>query len=264
MGVRIDIYAVDVTLLGQLLARPLNEILSHYCVNGTVDGRDLQFHFDSPPKSESFSCRPGGSFRRLVWHNSDLETDELLGSISGFPALTITAREYYSQRSAVSYSGFLEAMSHCHGIDGVTTLSIGYRRWWIGSLLDYLDRSKIVSTEDFHFYADLFSRFLGPYLSGKDLPKNSWKISPEDRMFVPVCDELESIGIWSDVETKLVLELIHQLLDLKPLYKKPSKNVGIAPKDDIDWTDWVETMLKSFLKLEMLSYKNLRIMTYIG
>ena len=261
MGVRIEIFAVDEPRFEALIENSIGTALQQYFQHGTDSANHLYF-WDVPRELE-FIAYPLTKFSirtlRAPFEERVVEWDELKSD----PFLSTKLGDYLSSDSDVGLSIFLSRFSECRNVDFIRNISSGYRRWWIGSLLDYAEKAGDVSAQDYAEVAAIFQKMLRGYECGKFLPLTDWK--PNKGIFPVLPGEVSEMGVWTADETQRVLQFVHSLLrKAEPNFAKPPGKIGIAVETDAEWNEWVRFMIKQLLTIEGLKFDRLKVVSFIS
>jgi hypothetical protein len=126
--------------------------------------------------------------------------------------------------------------------------------------MDYARRN--VSAQDCEQVSLILKKILRGYECGTAMPPSNWMPTQEDFSVVP--GEASGMGLWTENETRQVIQFIHAVMGSKPVFKRPAGRIGIAVETDEEWNEWVHEMLKQLLAIEELRFEQLRIISFVG
>jgi hypothetical protein len=245
MGVRITLFAVDLSQFSSVIHQSLWDWLWYYVDHGTPDKDAFRTGINDEEKT-TFLARPqvgvvarvGAKEARLSRLNKPNE-----------PLLTKSLQDHLGD-SPWGLKELLTALSHCPSNKSVRLLTQGNRRWWIGSFLEYSEYTLGPNAPDYIYLASLFQRMLRGYDCGKVLPKSDTNVNDVPFPVLMQDDPDLRMSVWTDEETCLVVEIIRSIMNKDAKFAMPPSTVGIAPANDEDWNDWVHKMIGHILAID--------------
>lgn len=267
MGVYLSFFAIDLPRFQETLNQSLVDLL-WLSVKHSPEDHGLHFSdlassagmYEALPK---FGCVRVINFGQDANHNkpSYRLTEEETHAI---PFLSTTIREYIRQNASDDLLRFLQTSTLFPAGNWVKLLGCS-KRAWIGSFLDGIEQSELVSPHEYERLVILFQKVLRGYSAYKPLPERVYAVTDFVLPVIPSADDGPWMGVWSQTETTFVLRLIHQLLD-----KKDKLRFGIPPdvtyrdnEDEATWNDWVYEMLGQLLQAELLNFAEVNIISFI-
>jgi hypothetical protein len=259
MGVRINMYAVDVPPFEAFIDQSVGAALWHYVSNGS--DRERVISWDDADSQQRYRAAPGS-----------LTTIEKRGKrvtltrerVAEEPFFQQRVRDYLGRESSYALLCLLRALSHCPPADFVREITTGHRRWWIGELLDYADQAPSISREDFARFVVLCQKVLRGCDCGKPLPERPFTVTDFRFPVIPKDDTDMWMGVWSDGETEFALDILRRIAEQQPRFKAPPGPVGIAPEAEEDWDKWVHEMIRQVLVIGGLKFRRLNVVTFIS
>jgi hypothetical protein len=158
----------------------------------------------------------------------------------------------------------LRALADCPPFQFATEITEGYRRWWIGSFLDYFVHQPDIPREDRDEVTALLLRVLRIYDCGSSLPPSTYSLADFDFPVRPVDDADMNIAHWTWEEARLVIRVLQSVRDRWPVFASPPGSVGIGPETDDEWNEWVHQMIAKLLLLQDLKYHRPWVATFIA
>jgi len=129
----------------------------------------------------------------------------------------------------------------------VQPLLNGHRRWWVGSFVESLRRSRWhLNTDDVAYAEGLLSLMLGKFNCGAAIRA----VSPSaTRAAFPISPGSEAdchMAVFSAIDFEFLrLFFAERLGDEDRRFARPTSSVGIAPGNDDDWDAWVREVIQS-------------------
>jgi hypothetical protein len=191
------------------------------------------------------------------------------------PFLAMKAREYLTTNSSYEISKFLRALEACPESNAVRTVSWSYRRWWIGSFLDYVDLNHYASPEEYSKLVAMLHKVLRNGNCGKTIPKNPYQLSDLEFPVIPDEDIDHYMGVWTPDEVKFFVSLVHRLFEQRiPIFSTPPldrefwiqrgwSSLELA-KEDSEFNEFVHAVLKELLQVETTGFENPAIVSFMG
>lgn len=259
MGVRISIYAVDELGFASWLNQPISELLNYYAENGLDSLRNL--HFIDSERNLYFHSSPK---RKVTVHGNETSLSQLSErDLYSDPFLARTAGELLQKDSSIALEMFMGCLSSCPAIECIREVTTGFRRWWIGSLLERAEQSKTLSKADYQEITFLLQKLLGPYECGKNIQRRDWKLCKNDFIIIPEC--AEGMCVWTAVEASRLLALLRELLAKdKPHFVAPSGAIGICPEKEEDWDEWVHSSLQQLFQIGEFHSEHMKVVGFIS
>jgi hypothetical protein len=168
-----------------------------------------------------------------------------------------------SQESSYALLSLLRVLRRCPTTIFVREISTRNRRWWIGSLLDYAERSHVFSRADYERFVFLCQKMLRGSDCGKLLPHRVVALSDSSFPVIPKDDADLRIGVWSEDETQFALDFLCRIEEQRPRFKAPPGRVGIAPQTEEEWNDWVHMMIRQVLAIRELEFEAINVVSFI-
>jgi hypothetical protein len=258
MGVRISIYAVDEPKFAALVDRPLRDLLQFHAANGSRPNESL--HFCDVERDLYFHSSPQAG---LTFHGGNQPLAEVPVEIFELDSfLDRPAREMLQTDSSLALEIFVDRLSACPSIDCIKEITSGYRRWWIGSLLDAARTAPMVEPDEYRAVETMFRRLLGPYSCGDDL--DGIDAAPSRNDFVIVPEDSQGMSVWTLNEVKTLIHFIHSLIEKEaPRFHATRGRIGIAVKTEDEWNEWLHIMLAHLLRLESVEFAQLKVLGFI-
>jgi hypothetical protein len=252
MGVRISIYAVDVPKFEAFVQQLLVSVLWYYADYGPATNQSLHFYgeLNYSANHEYGVSAWKDQKRRKLRDRSEIPE----------PLLAQTLRDYLTREESITLLSVLGCLSQCVTVDWCKEITRGYRRWWIGSFLDYLDRVDWVNRQDYLAIAELVQKVLRPYDCGKALPKKQYELGDFTFPIKPASEPDYYMGVWTASEAQFAMLLIRELLEEhEPRFTAPPD----TSDDGTDWNEWVHKMLNQLYSIANLTYDNLAVVSFI-
>jgi hypothetical protein len=258
MGVRIDAYAIDVPPFEDFLAQASGRVLRYVVEHASApEAAVVWWDTDRGPIC---AVPREGVFRVLQVRKENL----LEASSSRDPFMIRSAEDYLREGHSLRLSSILDALSRCPDAKFVRRITEGYRRWWIGSLLDFAEQSRLLTPEDYARCALVWQKLLRGYGCGKLLPSRKFYLASFQFPILPADDTDMYMGVWTEEEAYFLVGCLRRILEAGPRFKAPPLEVGIGPETDDDWNDWVHEMIGQFLVIEALNdYSRLAVVSFI-
>lgn len=260
MGIRLAIYAVDLSRLDKFLASTLVEVFRVYIKRGKDPGQRLLIVSDET--DDTFTAVPQGEIRGTVrtasGRNQKVIAEHQLDEV---PLLQRTVRDYINHTSNYNTRWILQAFSNCEGIDFIQRIMDGQRRWWVGSVLQ--SAKAILPSNEYGELVYLFRKLLRGMNCGYPIPKDDVGVNVKGLPFSLKDNPDFRTGRWSEDETFTALDLLSKLLTLSPSFTPPPGPVGIAP-DPSEWHVWVHAAVASILDVWDLDYFERNVLSFIG
>ncbi len=180
------------------------------------------------------------------------------------PQLSESLQNYLECHSPWELKTLLTALAQCDSNDVVRLISSGNRRWWIGSFLDYAEKTLGPTAPDFLWLVSLFQIILQGYDCGKILPKSQ---AGSPSFLLPLILREDSdirTSLWTEEETRFVVESFRSIWSENAKYSRPHSQVGIAPETDEEWTDWVHQMVGQIVALETFPLARRSVIGFIS
>lgn len=302
MGVYISLYAVDLARLEPFLDRSLASMLWYHAKHGVgkPDEDDHEPYYgvvSSDYSTEYISFPRRGGVKKNRLRSSQPLTDLTEGESFTDPFLAIKVKDYLGEDSYY-IANFLGALEDCPEAKAVRCISKGYRRWWIGSFLDCVDKNKYASPQEYSQLVAMFQKVLRVYNCGKPLPESSYELANLTFPVIPEEDIDLWMGVWTEGEVSFILQFIHSLLEQHgPFFRAPagtmpvpdSKKPSMAWDDpllaqmvlqehnpdnaaaglasgmtDAEWNEWVHRMLDQLLRIEGLGYERPNVVSFLS
>jgi hypothetical protein len=258
MGVRISIYAVDVPSFEAFIDQPIGDALWRYAENGS--DRERIIYWTDMQRERSYRAAPGEPLK-YEQHSAWIPLTK--ASISEHPFLKEKIRDYLARDHSFSLMWLLRGLSRFPPTDFVREITTGYRRWWIGSLLDYAERAPDISGDDFARFVSLCQKILRGRDCGRALPEREIGLADFSFPVIP-CDDTDLwIGVWSEDESRFALDFLRRIEHHRPRFKRPPGPIGIAPESEDEWDKWVHEMIRQVLVIAELKFDRPNVLTFI-
>lgn len=266
MGVRIQLYAVDLAGLDELLDQSVGDLLWLYAERGLrrdpPDEMDELWWHDEQSRRH-YCAYPGEP--PYVWCSPHQEPVVLTReAIAEHSFLSKTVREHLARDESWGLMALLQAFSQCASYPFIRRITHGQRRWWIGSLLAYAEQAPSIAREEYEQFVLLWQKVLRVYDCGKPLPARPIALGDFDFPIIPTDDTDLWMGVWTKEEAKLMVTVLEQIQSQQPRFAVPPKWVGLASAGtDDEWNEWVYRMIEQVLVLRELNIKDLRVVSFI-
>ncbi|WP_165234804.1 hypothetical protein [Aquisphaera insulae] len=266
MGVRIEAYAVDVPALVDFLAQPVGSVLQYVVDHGTDREAGAVSWWE--PDRGPVRAVPGDAVLRTTIPRSASPSrrEDIPNPASSCDLfLARAASEHVREESSDALRSLLRALSGCTGIGFVKRITSGYRRWWIGSLLDFTEKSGLLTPEELARFALNWQKVLRGYKCGSMLPHAEIDLKSFDFPLIPSDDRGLWMGVWTEDEARFMIDRLGRILTLGPRFKAPPlPEVGIAPESDDDWNEWVHGMIREFMTIgDIRGFSRLAMVSFI-
>jgi hypothetical protein len=260
MALRISFYAVDLVPFDQVLSWSLADLLSYVGEKTAGDAHGLALIVE---RCRHWASPQNAVFRRTLGQGQDAPMSG--PEVAADPCLAISCKEYLQQGTAGDMKAMLGALAECSTFPSVQELESGYKRWWIGSLLDWVELSQVFESDEYAQYEDLFFKVLCGHSCGK-LPAVQWsRLSGADFPVVPASEDVVRMGVWTPEELDLFVLYTQMLLTFKPQFgAAPGFRTKAATEPDPWWNEWVHRMLGMLLNIETLGYDRPNMVSFIG
>ena len=173
-------------------------------------------------------------------------------------------RDVLDGGSAYFFANVLRSLSSVPEVEFVEKIISGHRRWWIGSLLNYLESSRCFPEQDVMRFVSLTEKILRGRDCGRAIPKPEFSVAAFPLPIHPEDDTDLSMGVWTADEAAFVVDLFRRVKDQNPQFREPPERTGLALMTDLDWNDWVHEMIDQILKIDQLVFEETRIITFIN
>ncbi len=293
MGVRISLYAIDLPQFRIFLDRSLASTLWFYAENGSPDW-PLPFT-DLEPSFARYVSSPmiGVRMHKEGQHWVDLTRPETFAD----PFLSTKLQDYLNNSDSFALKFVLRALALCASVNWVQPISEAYRRWWIGSFLDYVEQDTGLSPDGYARLAAIFQKILRIYNCGKALPELEYKLSDFDFPVIPIEDDDLWMGVWTETEVRFVLDFLHSLLKRNaPHFTAPPETIVVADSKrgalrfddelllemiaqehnpysgaaglasgliDQEWNEWVQQMIEELLRVDDFGFEEPNLVSFI-
>jgi hypothetical protein len=243
MGVRITLFAVDVPQFITFIQRSVWEWLWQYVDSGPPNGPVARIWVNKEKSTRIIQATPqvgvvGPDGKRL--HRLNTPAD---------PLLSCSLHDYLTRNSPWKLYDLLDAMVECPN-ESVRLIARSQRRWWIGSVLDYAEKTLGSTAPDYRHLASLFQRVLRGYDCGKILPKSRDTV-PDFRFPLFLQDDPDlRMGVWTEEETLFVLETIRSITYEKTRFAILPGTAGFPPDTDEAWNQWVQEIVGQILAID--------------
>jgi hypothetical protein len=161
-----------------------------------------------------------------------------------------SVQAYLAQMSTWEFYKLLTELSQRPGQELVRLVTKGYQRWWIGSFLDYAEKTLSSKGPDYKYLVPRFQRILRGYDCGKILPKvhDTANESP----FPPNLHDDPDLrmAVWTDDETNSILAIIRSIAAESAKFTRPPHKLHFAWETDEGWQNWVQQMIAQLLAIE--------------
>jgi hypothetical protein len=255
MGIRIEMYAVDLPPFNRLLENRLGEVLRLYADHGTSEyslryfGDGTESDYCAQPKKGVFWLTRKA--QRVADGELPAELNRRLGDV-------------LEGGTTYFLAGVLQALSSVPAIEWIEEITSDHRRWWIGSLFDYLECSSRFPKQDVLRLTALFQIVLRGRDCGKPMLRHEVNVADFAFPVHPQDDPDFSMGVWTGDEAAFVVDLFRRVKDQNPQFRQPPGPIGFAPTTDVGWNEWVNEMMEQILAIGRLAFEEMRIITFIG
>ncbi len=266
MGVRIQLYAVDLAGLDELLDQPVGDVLWLYAERGLrrdPPGEVDELCWYDEQSRGYYIAYPGEP--PYVWSSPRHEPVVLTReTVAEHPFLSKTIREHLARDESWGLMALLQAFSQCASYPFIRRVTHGQRRWWIGSLLAYAEQAPGIAREDYEQFVLLWQKVLRGCDCGKPLPSRSFTLGDFAFPIIPTDDAGLQMGVWTQEEAEFVVTVLEQIRAQQPRFAAPPECVGLASDaGDDTWNEWVHRMIGQVLVLRELNFKDLRVVSFI-
>ncbi len=256
---------VDLPQFEAYLEEPLGDILWYYAENGEDTQNPLTFFQETKQSrvSNLFWSMPGKGVNMRRWPDKKWQS---LTKGAEYPDsfLLQKAHAYLIKTESYALHNLLDCLSCCPALTWVQSISTGYRRAWIGSLLDYADCDPRISADEYLTIVTLFQKVLRHYNCGKPLPERQFTLSDFRFPVIPADDTGFWMGVWTDSELTLMLRFLNKLTsEPKPFFRAPPESTGIEPDTDDEWNEWVWKMISQLRRAETLEFEKPYLVSFI-
>ena len=260
MGVRIYAYGIDLPRLDAFLDTSLRDLIGRYYREGD-DSRD-RLYLNDRETNDAFLVVPGRFIRGAITGKGGRACSEFTDAqLPEIPLVERSVREHLSGNSNYQSYWVVNALSTCTRIDFVHRLIDGQRRWWIGSVLQFVQDS-VHDQETYNELVHLFGRVLRGFDCGHPVFAADVGIVTDGLPFTPEEDPDIRVGRWSEQETSAAVEILSNVLSSSPTFTPPRGPLGIVP-DDSEWQEWVHGNVAALLSVGDLDYAERNVLTYI-
>jgi hypothetical protein len=261
MGVRICAYAVGVPPLEDFLAHPTGRVLQYVVEHG--NDREAAVAWWEADRG-SIWAMPGEAVFRVQHGPKRGDKDVIPDAVcSCDPFLARVAGDFLRGEDGFKLNSLLRALSRCPDVGFIKWITEGYRRWWIGSLLEFTEQSRILAPEEYSRFVLLWQKVLRRYDCGKRLLPAVFDRTRFDFPIIPADDSHMLMGVWTE-EAYFVVDRLEQILSLGPRFKLPPEEVGIGSETDDDRNEWVHEMVRQFLVIgDILDFRRLAVVSFI-
>lgn len=269
MGVRIDMYAVDIPFFESFLDRSVADALwLYYDDIGSNEQRVLRFYIgDESDYMAMYYVKPGEGV--FLWCNKEKKPIERSTSEHAF--LTMKLRDYFTGENGIylikyspSLNNLLDCFSLCPSIKFIVPITTGYKYWWVEDFLEYAESAYCIQAKDHAEAVTLFRKILRVYGHpwGSRKAQDAYKLNDFSFPIMPVDDIDLWMGVWTDSDVAFVINLIELLMEQDPNFEHPS---GLLT-DSRDPDSWilVHNRLQEILQIKKLNFKELRVVSFIG
>src|SRR5689334_22311704 len=143
MGIRISLFAVDVPAFAEFIKRPLGDLFWYFSDHASGNSDDLGdalYLWEWPPSKGRYFARPGRDVI-VVRGEKPRTTGPISRSMSEWPAfLKLPTNEFLSNEDSGHLLRLLRALTQCPAASFVRSITDGYKRWWVGSMLENAER----------------------------------------------------------------------------------------------------------------------------
>ena len=265
MGVRISLYVVDLPQFEAYLEEPLGDILWYYAENGQNTQKPLTFfqEVERSRVSNLYWAVPDKRVKIRRWPDKKW-TSLAKGAEYPDSFLLEKAHDYLIKEESFALRNLFDCLSYCPALNWVRSMSKGYRRAWIGSLLDYADNDPRISSDKYAAIVTLFQKVLRHYNCGKPLPERRFTLSDFRFPVIPTGDESLWMGVWTDSELAAMLRFLRKLTsEPEPFFRAPPESTGIEPDTDDEWNEWVWKMISQLRRAETLEFEKPYLVSFI-
>lgn len=260
MGVRLSFYVVDLPDFERFVEMPIGDVMQYYVAHST-EADPWYLGIEQDGTEHRFEVSPATGIHLIQRReNHHLRTKIDPGDFDAI--LSSSIRTYLSNHESIGFLIFFDRMSVCASTAWIKKISTYHRRWWIGSLLQTAERIGLVS-EKLPQAALLLRKILRVYNCGYPVPDETYDLSDFDFPVLPQNDIDPWLGIWTDIEIRFMLEFFHTVLASEIGFQAPPGKVGIAPRADSEWDNWVNAVIKEILVIETLDFKRPYLISFI-
>jgi hypothetical protein len=145
----------------------------------------------------------------------------------------------------------------------IRRVTVGHRRWWIGSLIaSCRDSSWSFDAQDLETAEALLARLLRVYNCGGDLPHTAYELKDVSFAARPLSDSDFWMATFDADEHWFLAQFLQERLQ-EPWrrFRRPPGTVGVAPERDEEWDAWVRT---AGLELATFESSTPALLTFIG
>jgi hypothetical protein len=259
VGIYIEAYAIDLSALTMWVDRSVGDALFYLARNASVDDRAVFIAYD-PKTKYRYSPRSSGRVVRSGNGSQIVEISE--GDGAAIPLFQRSLVSYLKRGSVYDLKFLLDCLSSCTDVSFVKQLTDGYRRSWIGSVLQTSKDLALLPNQEQIELENFFRKILHGW--DCDYPVERWTQGfGLDRFpFAPEEDPDTRLTVMSETDCGRLLTLIERILGQNPRFVPPA-DTDFAD-DKTDWDGWVRSMLDAFLVMRTLRFRELRLLTFIG
>ena len=244
MGIRITLFALDLDQFTTFVQQNVWDWLWFYVENGSDQDSAFRIDIDGIACATFLATPKKGVV--AIEGKKKVSLDRA-NRPAGSP-FSSSLRDYLGCNSVWKLKQLLDALSKCPANKVARLVTSGYRRWWIGSLLDHAEHTLGSSASDYVYLASLFQRILRGYDCGHPLPKDEDNTADVCFPIVLPDDSDLRMSMWTDEETWFVIETIRSIISENTTFSNPM--VGFPPPTDEEWNEFVRRMTTHLLAVE--------------
>jgi hypothetical protein len=255
MGIHLDIFAVDLQPFEEFVNQTVWDGLCFVAEHGYPDRRrgfDVYAELPpDPPEDDMFFAIPTVGVitrsRRPLNRDSD-------------PVFQRRLRDCFNEERG-SFLKFMVALASSDAIPFVTDLT-GSKRWWIGSLLNWAEQASHVTHDDYTRLGSILTQMLGQWNSGHDDAEFPPIKTTIEFPILPCGDLDQEMTVIDESDAKY---LAHFLRTEVPEDESVFRGVTLYPNNTrAEWDEWVRLIISCVMKIDDLSYNQLRLVSIIG
>jgi hypothetical protein len=185
-------------------------------------------------------------------------------SLNNDTVLSLKTRDYLSQMESSELKEIIDCFSSCSNVDFIKALIVEERWWWIGSLLDGIQRLEGAEGDNSVKIATLFQRVLRGYDCGISLHKRAYNLSDINFPVIPSSESEVKMAAWTEEETAFIATYLDALSPVRlPQLNAPSLEGYLPPMTDVEWAEWVYDAVKQLAQITQLSFEHAVVVSFI-
>lgn len=247
MGVRITAFGVNIEDLNAALAEPMSTHLLRWLSVAEDEVSPTLDCWDHATRVHYFAWLDHGVFVRTMPGRDRREAsreridDTKVGDVE---FLRVPAIDYLRTASSFELCRFLRLLSF-DPERRAFVITEGLKRWWVDSLLDVVNSTYMLMTDDKKAIDQMMRKLLRVYYSNARELKDRIRIADFNLPITPNDDVDKWMGVWDHEEIRLFSRVTETFRDTKAVFERPRRLRSYAD-DDTDWNEWVWRMIDRF------------------